>query len=1134
MFKAARWRSEKNKIKAVFKLQLKATQVPQLGWDTLMVSLIPLDVGKPTVKSEKATVHDGTCRWENPIYETVRFIQEPKAGKINEKIYQFLVLTGSSKAGLLGEVTVDFAEYAESIKPSSVSLPLKTSNSSAILHVTIQRIQTAVDGREVEENGDVTVRSHGRTLQSQLKNYDTDGNCKVSNGTNNGNSIEDGSSIAGKSQLSLSHKTISQNADSNGILRASSYGDAISASSLDSSSGQDTPKENRPKNNKAHQDFAKSTANPDRSVAHFRGHRSSNTEWLVSPGPEGSIDGSTNSSEDSILKERSQASDTSVENLKNEVIVLARQAEVSELELQTLKKQIVKESRRGQDLSREVCILKEERDALRRECEQFKASQKNFDRAKVSNKLQFEEDSRFLLEELRQELSYEKDLNANLRLQLQKTQKSNSELILAVRDLEDLLEQKNKEASNNCCSPIAVGSETNENGREIKFAIGGSHLSRTKSNQEVWEALSKHEIEDEEQHALEVLVKDHDDADGEYPLEQKIFDLCHEIEEYKKDREELEMQMEQLALDYEILKQENHDMSSKLEQSRLQEQLKIQYECSASFAMINELETHIEYLEKELEEQSEVFKADLETIACAKVEQEKRAIRAEEALRKIKWNNSNTVERLQEEFKRLSMQMQSTFDANEKAAMQALTEAKELRMQKSNIEDLLEKANEELGLMKDRYEVKLEQIDLKTKEKDQLILELEDKSKELESLKTSKEEMNKALSNEILLLQNEIKKLTKEKTELSEHVEDKEKLRADMERGNMERDALERKITSLSNKAKKSMKELDEMRCLKDEKETMVGILQSEMATLRSQYNDLKHSLSEDEIEKENLRKQVFHLKDNLQKKEDSISIIEKKLKDSSIGVPVSDETTKPTIRNQKSVPPPRGSKDIANLREKIKLLEVEIKHKEAALENSTHMFLKKEKDMCNRIQELEKEIVELNQNDPSVTEDKLQKDNLLDRPTGVIPNEEKKFSAMFEQEGAAHTQDANVENRNVNSIKSKDTANVNENILESDMGTKADILDQNGIDRVSIRSPTGTNSETEQKITTGHTIDQGDRAELSSEMTILKERNKSMESELKEMQERYSQISLKFAEVEGERQKLVMTIRNLKNSKKN
>lgn len=56
---------------------------------------------------------------------------------------------------------------------------------------------------------------------------------------------------------------------------------------------------------------------------------------------------------------------------------------------------------------------------------------------------------------------------------------------------------------------------------------------------------------------------------------------------------------------------------------------------------------------------------------------------------------------------------------------------------------------------------------------------------------------------------------------------------------------------------------------------------------------------------------------------------------------------------------------------------------------------------------------------------------------------------------------------------------------------------------------------------------------ELTNEMALLKERNILMEAELKEMQERYSEISLKFAEVEGERQQLVMKVRNLKNAKK-
>lgn len=77
------------------------------------------------------------------------------------------------------------------------------------------------------------------------------------------------------------------------------------------------------------------------------------------------------------------------------------------------------------------------------------------------------------------------------------------------------------------------------------------------------------------------------------------------------------------------------------------------------------------------------------------------------------------------------------------------------------------------------------------------------------------------------------------------------------------------------------------------------------------------------------------------------------------------------------------------------------------------------------------------------------------------------------------------------------------------------------------------TYSEKEMTVSIFHTNDESNLTELLAEVALLKERNKSMEGELKEMRERYSEISLKFAEVEGERQQLVMTVRNLKNGKK-
>lgn len=69
--------------------------------------------------------------------------------------------------------------------------------------------------------------------------------------------------------------------------------------------------------------------------------------------------------------------------------------------------------------------------------------------------------------------------------------------------------------------------------------------------------------------------------------------------------------------------------------------------------------------------------------------------------------------------------------------------------------------------------------------------------------------------------------------------------------------------------------------------------------------------------------------------------------------------------------------------------------------------------------------------------------------------------------------------------------------------------------------------------MTNGQSQNTHDPEELRGQVAFLTERNKHMEHELKEMQERYSEISLKFAEVEGERQQLVMALRNLKSGKR-
>ncbi|KAK6935365.1 NT-type C2 domain [Dillenia turbinata] len=1108
MFTSARWRSERHKIKAAFKLQFRASQVPKLGGDGLIISIIPADIGKVTTRLDKAVIKDGMYSWESPVYETVKFNRDPKSGKIREKIYLFLVSNGLSKTGQLGEVSIDLADYAEATRISSAALPLKNSNCDAILYVSIQRIQENVDRRETEPIEGEKIKPQDRSLKSQLSNGDSDGSFQS-------NSTEDGHL----------NKATSLNVELNVHDRASSGSD-LALSSSESSSGLDTPREIQ--NGCVNQEptsFLSSFSNgplPQKTLANgpttiYQENQRSPWHWSLSSGHAVTANS---------LRDSPQDLEVVIEKLKTKLAVLSRQAEISDLELQTLRKQIVKESKRGQDLAKEVSSLKEERDSLKEECEKLKVFRRRTEEAKVRNRLQYESgDPQALLEEIRQELIYEKDLNANLRLQLQKTQESNNELILAVRDLDELLEQKNREMSN--------------------LSSKGVVCENTVLPQE---SISKHKMDDdeedndEEQKALEEIVREHSDAKQLYMFEQKIMDLQSELEIYKRDKDELEMHMEQLALDYEILKQEHRDMSYKLEQSELQEQLKMQYECSASYATIGELETQIESLEKELEKQSKEysdslvtinelenhvksleeelekqalgFEADLEALTQAKVEQEQRAIRAEETLRKTRWKNACTAEKLQEEFKRLSTEMASTFDANEKLAMKAMTEAGELQLQKSGLEEMLRKAHEELQSARDDYEAKLQELSgqlvSSNSRIEQMVLEIEDRSKLIEHHIKQKEEIHENYSKEILMLKAEIAKLRADINHLSEQAEHHQNLRAEMDqmrtlieekemmiqRGHLEKVELERVIASMRKEAEKRL-ELNSTNSLKNERESLIASLQSELENLKAQYDNLESSLYEHELEKEKLRKQAFQLKCELKKKEEAIHNFEKKLKDHNGRSTVS-EGIKMNSRNTKPALTPRETKEVANLREKIKLLEGRIKQKESALEVSTNSFLEKEKELQTKIEELEGRVEELGQNRQSFSQCGCHKAT-------------KEGEAMYDDGcTCGGSRKSNVAEQWSSSLG---TPNQNETLISP--------------------SKSDTNLSEEELKATANATFQSEPDELLTEMECLKERNKAMEDELKEMQERYSEISLKFAEVEGERQKLVMTLRNLKNAKK-
>lgn len=135
-------------------------QVPLTGWDKLFLSLVPADTGKPTAKTTKANVRNGSCKWGDPIYETTRLLQDSKTKLYDEKLYKLVLamvlflsifvplyltfamslnliscLQGSSRSSVLGEATINLADYVDASKPIVTTFPLQGCNFGTILHV---------------------------------------------------------------------------------------------------------------------------------------------------------------------------------------------------------------------------------------------------------------------------------------------------------------------------------------------------------------------------------------------------------------------------------------------------------------------------------------------------------------------------------------------------------------------------------------------------------------------------------------------------------------------------------------------------------------------------------------------------------------------------------------------------------------------------------------------------------------------------------------------------------------------------------------------------------------------------------------------------------------------------------------
>ncbi|GAB2255754.1 hypothetical protein Droror1_Dr00009532 [Drosera rotundifolia] len=753
MFK---WRNEK--IKAVFRLEFQATQVTDSGsW--LTISVIPGDVGQATARLGKALVQDGACKWENPIYETVKLMRESKTGKVQEKIYHFVLGTGSPRKGLLGEASVNLADYTESVSPVSLSLQVKGSSSSAVLHVSIQNVQGADDSREVHENWEQPMKPRSRTLRSQMNDTTLDG-------SNHGNSIEDD-----KSTRNMVASTTMQLTRLDEIIAPKSqivdHGSAVFPPSL---------RQNLPPQSKM----------PEAPIGKRHATERRKIEAQSLQGPKQPKH--KNNNETSWKESEHTSSDTSVEQLKRHIFTLKREGEVAGLELESLRRQIAKENKKTKELLRKISSLTEERNALKIQCETSQLCHNSMnDNGEANNEATI----------LREK----------------------------IRNLQDELERQKED--------------------------------RKQQDTRITELTS--------------LTEDYKIS------EQKYYDLKFE---FQQTQELLTKTENECASHLGILE----DQDVKIE--RLEKLLRKQEDkYLEALETVDTLETQVKTLQDELEKQANEFEADCRDMAQAKFEQEQKTLNLEVDLKQTKLNSATAAKELQEEFGKLSEELESKFDENEKLTVEAQREASDLRHQITAMAEELQKANNELLSIKDDYGIKerklSDQLIAQKNEFDQLLQKLEDECTELKVSKQNTEE-----NYGILLMENEnliidVQRLIERDNHLSEQLEQIEDLRSQMEQMKTtfdevnkhleitvkERDDLERKCASMQMEAQQAQEKLNEMKLSQYNKEVAAECLQSELEIHGHQQGDRKNNMPEEKLDCEKLRKKVMPRRGELQKR---------------------------------------------------------------------------------------------------------------------------------------------------------------------------------------------------------------------------------------------------------------------------
>ncbi|XP_062157306.1 uncharacterized protein LOC133864890 isoform X4 [Alnus glutinosa] len=455
MLRLYKHKPEKSSERLEFKFSdARAFQVPK-GWDKLFVSIVSVETGRTISKSGKASVRNGTCQWEEGCLSESIWILPHDASKDNEKcIVKLVVAKGSARFGTLGEATTNLADYITLGTSVPVSLPLKKCEHGTILQIKIECLTRRTKLRDEQ------FKDAKSYMEEMNVDYDD---------------IDNKSDISDSAFRSVGSSS-SQNLDST-FLSGEICGRDISFSALTSHRSFDSmegsigreivstrKKLNGGTNNLTGKQDSTSSEDGCGSYSFSRASRSNNSPFTSRLSGSGNhlhkqsedFGQDSHGSATSLLqnsastKDLLDAAEVTIELLRAEARMWKKNARKLMTDLERLQKEFADQSNHQASLEVELAASHTKCDTLKQEIEQLKVLlEDSMVKQNSSENLRFQvENVDHIQKELKDELKYQKDLNATLSLHLRKTQESNIELVSVLRELEDTLEKQKEEINN--------------------------------------------------------------------------------------------------------------------------------------------------------------------------------------------------------------------------------------------------------------------------------------------------------------------------------------------------------------------------------------------------------------------------------------------------------------------------------------------------------------------------------------------------------------------------------------------------------------------------------------------------------------------------------------------------------------